>query len=340
MIGESSAGFNRLIYALTRSHEVESRVADFTATMSTQLELKPLCDGALASFLAATEAAAGAVLADVGGQLSVLATFGMVEAGALCENDHVRLAMQTREPVYVELPEGLVVHAGLVAFQPREVVFLPLDVRSVSAGVVVLASSALFDRDTRPLAQIFARTFAVALSNAMTHDHLQRIAALDPLTNCYNRRFGFGRLREEFTRAARHETPLGLILFDIDHFKSVNDTYGHLVGDRVVAAVAKTAKQRLREGDVLVRYGGEEFVCILPGASAEDALVISERIRRAVEELVVQDRDQAIRCTVSLGYTSYPGAAADDETAMIQIVDDALYRAKDSGRNRALQGPA
>ncbi len=227
-----------------------------------------------------------------------------------------------------------------MAFQPREVVFLPLDVQSVSTGVVVLASSALFDRDTRPLAQIFARTFAVALANAMTHDQLQRIAAIDPLTNCYNRRFGFGRLREEFKRAARNDVPLGLILFDIDHFKSVNDTYGHLVGDRVLAAVAKNAKQHLREGDVLVRYGGEEFICILPGASVEDAHVISERIRRAMEELVVQDRDQAIRCTVSLGYTSYPTATAADETALIQIVDDALYRAKGSGRNRALPGPA
>ncbi len=95
VIGESAAGFNRLIYALTRSHEVETRVTEFTATMSTQLELAPLCTGALASFLAATNAAAGAVLADVGGKLSVLATFGVVEAGALCENDHVRLVMQT-----------------------------------------------------------------------------------------------------------------------------------------------------------------------------------------------------------------------------------------------------
>lgn len=256
----------------------------------------------------------------------------------LCENDHVRRALQALEPVYVELPEGLAVQAGLVEFRPREVLFLPLSVQSVATGVVVLAGSAAFDRESRPLAQIFARTFVMALANAMAHDDLQRIAALDPLTNCYNRRFGFLRLREEFTRAQRSEQPLGVILFDIDHFKAVNDTYGHLIGDRALAGVAQEGKRCLREGDVLVRYGGEEFVCILPGASIDASQAISERIRRAVEGLVVQDRAEVIHCTVSLGYTSFPAARAEDETGLIKIVDDALYRAKEGGRNRSCEG--
>lgn len=90
-------------------------------------------------------------------------------------------------------------------------------------------------------------------------------------------------------------------MFDIDHFKLVNDTHGHLIGDRVLANVAKAAKQVLREGDVLVRYGGEEFLCILPGASIEGTAEVCERIRQAIEALVVQDREQAISCTVSHG---------------------------------------
>lgn len=338
VIGESAAAFNHLTLALKYSHDIEDSVAEFTKTMTNQLELKPLCEGALSGFMAATNATAGAILGDVGGELSILASFGIVEPEGLCQNDHVRLALGTREPVYVDLPEGLSVQAGVVEFQPREVAFLPLSMQSVATGVVVLAGSVAFERESRPLSQIFARTFVIALDNAMTHDELQRIAALDPLTNCYNRRFGFVRLHEEFARAARGDRPLGVVLFDIDHFKAVNDTYGHLVGDRVLARVAQEAKRHMREGDVLVRYGGEEFVCILPDASMDAAKEISERIRHAVEELEVQDRNQAIRCTVSLGYTSFPATHAEDETGLIKIVDDALYLAKESGRNRSIKG--
>ncbi len=338
VIGESAAAFNHLTIALQHSHVIEDSVTEFTKTMTSQLELAPMCVGALNGFMAATNAAAGAILGDVGGELSVLASFGIVEPASLCANDHVRLAMQTQEPVYVELPEEMAVQAGLVEFQPREVAFLPLSAQSTATGVVVLANSAAFPRESRPLSQIFARTFVVALANAMTHDNLQRIAALDPLTNCYNRRFGLVRLREEFGRAERGDLPLGFVLFDIDHFKQVNDTYGHLVGDHVLASVAQEAKKHIRDGDVLVRYGGEEFVCILPDASMGAAKEISERIRHAVQELVVKDRNQEIRCTVSLGYTSFPATQAADETGLIKIADDALYRAKESGRNRSIKG--
>ena len=336
-IGESAAAFNHLIRVLQHSHEVEERVGEFSKTMTSQLELGPLCNGALSGFIAATSATAGAIVADVGGELSVLASFGIVGPESLCENDQVRMALQTQEPVYVELPEGLSVNAGLVEFQPREVAFMPLVFQSKATGVVVLAKSTPFERDSRSMSQIFGRTFVTALSNAMKHGDLQRIAALDPLTNCYNRRFGLTRLREEFTRAERHESPLGLIMFDIDHFKSINDSHGHLIGDRIIANVAKEAKANLREGDVLIRYGGEEFLCILPGATVDGAAEVCERIRHAIEAMAVRDRGQTISCTVSLGFASIPAIAADDETALIQATDEALYRAKNDGRNRTVE---
>ena len=337
VIGESAEAFNHLIRVLQHSHDVEERVGEFSKTMTSQLELGPLCNGALSGFIAATSATAGAIVADVGGELSVLASFGIVGSQSLCENDQVRSALRTQESVYVELPEGLAVNAGLVEFQPREVAFMPLIVQAKAIGVVVLAKSTLFERDSRSLSQIFGRTFVMALSNAMKHGDLQRIAALDPLTNCYNRRFGLTRLREEFTRAQRSEVPLGLIMFDIDHFKSVNDSHGHLIGDRILANVAKEAKANLREGDVLVRYGGEEFLCILPGATSEGAAEVCERIRNAVEAMAVQDRGKVISCTVSLGFGSFPTTPADDETALIRVADEALYRAKSDGRNRTVE---
>lgn len=337
IIGESATAFNRLVLALHAGHIVEKRVADFSKSMTSQLELVPLCEGALNGFIGATRATAGAILADVGGELSVLANVGIVDAARLTENEHVRLALQSQDPLCIALPQGLSIDAGLVEFRPREIVFIPLAVQSSTIGVVILAGPDEFERDSRSLAQIFRRTLAVALANAMTHDNLQRVAALDPLTNCYNRRFGFARLREEYSRATRNDAALGIILFDIDHFKSVNDNYGHLVGDRVLASVSKVAGKQLREGDVLVRYGGEEFLCILPGASAEDTGKISERIRFAIEASTIQDRDHTVSCTISAGYCALPSTTAKDEHALVQAADEALYFAKGDGRNRSIR---
>lgn len=163
---------------------------------------------------------------------------------------------------------------------------------------------------------------------------MQRLAALDPLTGVYNRRFGLGRLHEEFERAVRANTPLGVLMLDIDHFKNVNDTYGHLVGDRLLKSVVGIARMILREGDILVRYGGEEFLAVLPAASTDDVRLIGERIRRAIEESSIAEGQQTIRVTVSLGGSAYPSQNVEKAEALVQFADDALYRAKDTGRKR------
>jgi diguanylate cyclase (GGDEF)-like protein len=338
LIGESAAAFNGLIDALKTSHDVEDSVDEFTRTMTSQLELEPLCEAAMRDFLEATNSSAGAILAVVGGELAVLESFGIGDVESLPENDHILQALRSQQPIYIDVPEELPIQASLVEFRPREVAFLPLVVQTTAIGVVVLARSAAFERKSQPLSQIYARTFVKALANAMAHNDLQRIAALDSLTNCYNRRFGSVRLREEFSRAERGNTPLGVMMFDIDHFKQVNDTYGHLVGDRVLAAVASEARTNLRESDILVRYGGEEFLCVLPGATAATAKDVSERIRQSIEKLMVQDRNEVVGCTVSAGYTSYPEVSPENEIELVRIADRALYRAKESGRNRSVEG--
>jgi len=147
---------------------------------------------------------------------------------------------------------------------------------------------------------------SISLNNALNYDHLQKMAALDPLTGIYNRRFGMARLSEEFNRAVRSSTPLGLIMLDIDYFKKVNDCYGHLAGDRILIQVIKTVAKSIRKGDISIRYGGEEFLIILPGASKEDALTVSEKIMRMVEDTSITEGVQTIRVTVSIGVISYP----------------------------------
>lgn len=123
-------------------------------------------------------------------------------------------------------------------------------------------------------------------------------------------------------------------MFDLDHFKSVNDTYGHLVGDRVLVHMAKLARSVMREGDVLVRYGGEEFLAILPAASREDCRAVGERLRRLVQESAVRDGEQEIRITVSAGVAATPELTVDSPNDLVSQADQALYEAKDMGRNQ------
>jgi diguanylate cyclase (GGDEF)-like protein len=200
----------------------------------------------------------------------------------------------------------------------------------------VLGKTGTYQQEELVRLELFRQSFGLALNNALAHDRLQRLAALDPLTGVYNRRFGLGRLHEEFERAIRSSAPLGLLMLDIDHFKSVNDTYGHQVGDRILKSVASITRSILREGDILVRYGGEEFLAILPAASSEDLRLIGERIRRSTEESAHPEGQQTIRVTISIGGAAFPNQNVEKESSLLQSADDSLYKAKETGRNQVV----
>lgn len=182
----------------------------------------------------------------------------------------------------------------------------------------------------------------VALS---LHDELEEAAALsvheaalrDRLTGVYNRGVFDDRLLAEMAFAQRHQTPLSVLMFDVDHFKKFNDAHGHLVGDAVLTAVGKSLKETVRTEDVVARYGGEEFVVIARSTDSERAQILGERIRKAVLEIRVFSGTENLSVTASLGIatlvhaTDYP-----DAQALVQAADRALYVAKKSGRNRVL----
>lgn len=200
----------------------------------------------------------------------------------------------------------------------------------------MLAASEPTDPERDRLVATCASNLGLALNNALAHHRLARVAALDPLTDSLNRRFGLVRLQEEFSRAVRAEAPLGALMIDLDHFKAVNDTYGHPVGDKVLRAAARAARRVIREGDVLVRYGGEEFLVILPGASCADLAEVGDRIRRAVADTSVADGEQTIVVTASLGGCSSPETAVEQAAELVERADSALYAAKESGRDRVV----
>ena len=333
-VGASAAAFNRLIETLARSHGVESAMRDFSLVLSSEFELEGLGGAALDGLLRHTGAEAGAILVAREDHIEPLASHGLRGTPLLADSDHVRrvLRLGRTERLTIESPD-VIVDSLLVGQAAREILLAPIVFKSVPLGAIVLATPGRFERDAVELLEQLRADLGLAINNALAHDRLERLAAVDPLTDAYNRRFGLGRLREEFSRAVRAENPLGVLMLDLDHFKAVNDTYGHLVGDRVLRAVARACRRVLREGDVLVRYGGEEFLVLLPGAGAEDIAQVGERLRRAVAETSVVDGEQRIQVTVSLGGATY-GDAADSPESLVALSDTALYEAKESGRDR------
>ncbi len=162
---------------------------------------------------------------------------------------------------------------------------------------------------------------------------LYESAIRDPLTHLYNRRYFDERSRTEVAYAARHGTALSLVLFDIDHFKQVNDSLGHIAGDAVLRVAGQALSRLARTEDVVVRYGGEEFCILARGIDREGARVLAERVRRSLASTVIPWEEGSIRITVSGGVASTgPDCATVD--LLLRAADEALYRAKRGGRNR------
>jgi diguanylate cyclase (GGDEF)-like protein len=167
---------------------------------------------------------------------------------------------------------------------------------------------------------------------------LQWIAITDELTGLHNRRYLMQRLTAEIKRTTREQRPLACILFDLDHFKRVNDTFGHAAGDRVLQEVAATARRQCRESDILSRYGGEEFVVVLPGTDRRGARDTAERLRQAIQETsIVLNTGRTLSVSASFGVAVLdwnPGEREDVDMILLKCADDALYQAKAKGRNR------
>jgi diguanylate cyclase (GGDEF)-like protein len=172
---------------------------------------------------------------------------------------------------------------------------------------------------------------------AAAEARIREMAITDDLTGLRNRRYILGLLTDELARALRYGRPLSCVMFDVDHFKRINDTYGHVAGDAVLSAISAAARAQCRHSDALGRYGGEEFLLILPETTAEGARSMGERIRQAIEDLRIEHAGAVLTVTASFGSTTVlPVAEADvsDPKAVLKRADDALYRAKYAGRNR------
>ncbi len=190
------------------------------------------------------------------------------------------------------------------------------------------------------LAMTVADHLSLALANLKLRERLQEMSVRDPLTGLYNRRYMQETLEREIKRAQRDSKPISIVMLDVDHFKSVNDTHGHDAGDLVLKTLAGFLGNNFRGEDVACRYGGEEFVLILPGLSLKDSEAKAERIRREVETTMrVRYRDKHLSITVSIGVAAFP-EHGDHADPLIAKVDAAMYEAKNRGRNLIVKAEA
>lgn len=191
-----------------------------------------------------------------------------------------------------------------------------------------------FNSDEIVLVKLICDHSSIVVENIRMHERIKEFAVADGLTGLYNHRYFQEQLEKEFSRARRYNLSLSLVMLDIDHFKDVNDTYGHQYGDVVLKAISGILKRSVRDIDLVARYGGEEFVMILPETQKKNSRIVAERIRAKVEEQVFKPGEDERRITVSIGISGYPDDGIKTRLDLIAKADAALYDAKNSGRNR------
>ena len=299
-LGTAAAAFNALVEAVGRAYLVEAAIATASTTVARQPDPPALASAVLQAALSATGAFAGTVT-------------------------------RLRDGVESELAHHR--RPGADPAVPVTAVAVPLQVDGRLGGHLSLDLQAPAPGGLTRLLAVLADTLAIALTHADLQERVRLQARTDELTALANRRTGLARLTAELERGAVDGTPTGILIIDVDHFKSVNDSWGHQVGDDLLRTLARVAEAGLRPGDLLCRYGGEEFLAVLAGADSAAVLLVAERLRTCIGQSGVGVGEDRVGMTVSIGATSTEGqqVPVDD---LIARADLALYQAKAAGRDR------
>ncbi len=227
-------------------------------------------------------------------------------------------------------------------FQCSFFVSIPLMIENETIGCLNLNDNdkGYFNVTDLDFALNVAEFISLSISNAILYEKTERLSVTDGLTGLTNHRQMQRLLKSEFQRSQRYKSPLSMVILDIDHFKNVNDTYGHQIGDEVLRDASSILKSFCRSNDVAARYGGEEFVLILPETDVEGAVQIAERVRHAVEERKFCFNGAEFRVTISCGVSQFEEDFMKSPADLTGVADAALYQAKSQGRNRTVQGKA
>ncbi len=224
----------------------------------------------------------------------------------------------------------------MLNFKTHSIIAVPLKSKGKILGVIELINElddGEFTREDLVLLQTFSDFAAIAIENARYVEKIKELTIKDDVTKLYNSRYLQEALDKEISRARRHNRKLSLIFIDIDHFKNVNDTYGHLVGSKVLAEFGDLIRSSLREIDIPTRYGGDEYVIILPETDKEGAVKVAERLRKKLKEHTFLEKDgYNIKITASFGISTYPDDALE-KLDLLRLADNAMYRVKETKRD-------
>jgi diguanylate cyclase (GGDEF)-like protein len=220
----------------------------------------------------------------------------------------------------------------------KSVVYMPFYIDKKLLGVLFLSGRRenLFTTSQVEKMKILSNYIAISLEKAYLYDEVEQMSIKDGLTGLYVHRYFQDKLENELKRATRYSTALSLVMCDIDFFKKINDTYGHLAGDFILKNLALILKNNTTPIDTVARYGGEEFIIIMPETDKEKAHARAVKIRKETEKYNFKFNDNYIKCTISMGVASYP-ADSTTRRALIEKADKALYKAKEEGRNRVVK---
>lgn len=322
---------------------IRSATLALLSTLNLDALLGKILDATQTAFPAAEKGMLHLIAPDTG-QLQLRAALGYSDPRIKAvtfpkTHDHLARVVNERKPLLVEnmvIPPGQtrVPDTGELGVY-RSAIVAPLILSNRVLGVISLQSQSpyAFTRGDLHLLDSFAATITVAIQNAMLHAEVQHMAITDALTGLYNRRGFFELGQREIERFQRFGRPLSLIMLDIDNFKLVNDAYGHTTGDIVLRELSKSCRAIIRQVDIFGRYGGDEFVILLPETDTFMACEVADRMRREVEEMALHLDQSEIKVTVSLGVSR---AVKDTHSlaGLLERADTALYKAKHNGRNR------
>jgi len=342
---ELGQGFNRMADAIQKHEERINKYNALSKLLITTLNPKDLLQRALDKVSELTGSAAGVIYLfnENTGLLEPYVAYGLDLAvlDTLRQGQGVpgQVAQQKTRMHIKEIPPScnITIHFGVATAYPAEIAAFPLILKDKLQGVVLLATITSFRSDELPFIEYMTDQISIVLDNALVHENIEHLSITDSLTNLYNRRHIAKRMEIEFSRAFRYEHPLSLLIMDIDYFKQVNDTFGHLVGDDALITVARIIRQSVRDSDLCARYGGEEFVVILPHTNRGQASVVAQKIRQSVAAAAVPAMEGK-QLTLSIGVAAYPDSHALSLEELVRKADEALYRAKEAGRNQVILG--
>ncbi|MGE5509276.1 MAG: diguanylate cyclase [Chitinophagales bacterium] len=218
----------------------------------------------------------------------------------------------------------------------EDFLFVPIMAKGEVVGGLALAHppGGHFTAEDQANLQLIATHAYLVIENAFLYEQVKQLSITDGLTRVFNRRYLEDRLEQEFRRSQRHKTFLSCLMMDIDHFKQINDTYGHQAGDLVLRKLMELCRQVTRSTDIIGRFGGEEFVVLLPETDTLGGKCVAERLRKLVESQTFTTDAGPVRMTISLGLCSIPAVGVEEPADLIKQTDAALYEAKHSGRNK------